>query len=186
MESYEKRIDIVNDIIEGSHDLLENYRKERDTATVELRESLAKSGSLRRKDFEKMIKRIQDRNEVYEKSVKKDLRHYVKDHHQLAKELRLVISQSIGKKPREKSPVNDFIERLENLKKKQELREIELNQSLSAFQYCQDNYLEIMGTLIEKGSGIRLSDVKQVLDQYSNEMEINIMKNKNPGGYHAN
>lgn len=188
IDSYDKRIEIVNNIIEGSHELLSNYRIEREEATLELRETLAKSGSLRRKDFDAMMLSIQQNNNLYEKTVKAKLKLFVKDHHNVSTELRNVISTaSDNNKTNSKAP-NNFLKRLEKIKQHQNEQEKELHSLLNTYQENHDDFLDVVGDLIQKGSQIKFIDVKKAMHLHTQKFDKHfiLFNYQKHGGNHAN
>jgi len=181
IESYDKRIEIVNNIIEGSHELLGNYRKERESTAGELRETLAQSGSLRHKDFDGIMATIYQRNDEYEKTIKAKLKSFIKEHHAISIELKNVIETSTNRSNLENKTPFEFIHSLETIKQKQSGQEQELHTLLKAYQTNQNNFLGVVSDLIEKKSGIHFSEVKKVLNEYSNQVikKLNLNNNQN-------
>ena len=58
VSSYESRISAVCTIIDNTHQMLDDFREKRSAMSTQLRETLAKEDSLRKKDFDIMMKEI--------------------------------------------------------------------------------------------------------------------------------
>ena len=77
ISSYEDRIAGVQSIFDTTHELIEGFqdsfldtKQEREKLKAELRENLAKSESLRKKDFDNMMQGILSAQEKKEKEVR--------------------------------------------------------------------------------------------------------------------
>ena len=97
--SYEDRVSNIEGIFFNTHQLLGDYQKalfvlreERDLLTKELRDKLAKTESLRHKDFDQMMSSILNEQSEREKEVKTLLEEYVAEQKGLAKSLKESLS----------------------------------------------------------------------------------------------
>lgn len=176
IDSYERRILIVNEIIEGSQELIDNYRSQRESMSEELRDNLARAQSLRRKDFDRMMNHISDHHNEREGEVREMLRRYVKEHQQMVISLRSLLSD--GQK-NGASAENEGLKKLrgtfEKIKKEQAERELEVKEILATYQFEQDSYAEIMNSLLRKGGEVRIPEVKAAVQNIS----LRNIKNQN-------
>lgn len=168
IDSYESRIRIVNDIIEGSQELIDNYRRERESTSHELRDNLAHSESLRKKDFDKMMTRIYSRHDERERELKAMLHRYVQEHQDMATKLRSLL-ENPGEYGQidEQERLAEFRSTFEQVRKEQKEREKEVREILAKYEYEQSDYFEVMNSLLNKGRDIRLPDVKRALQDFS-------------------
>lgn len=86
--SYDARVAFVRAIVEETHELLERFRSERERMAVTLRESLAKSESLRKSDFNRMMEEILAVQHAREESVQAMLQRFQEDEERVAGRLR--------------------------------------------------------------------------------------------------
>jgi len=164
IDTYDKRIRIVNDIVSGSQNLLDNYRKQRESVSEELRENLAHTESLRKKDYDKMMANIYSHHDEREREVKAMLNGYVHEHQNLALQLRSLLEASNHKDNIKKTErLIDLQHSLEQIKWEQEKHEREVRRTLEKYKYEHDNYFKVINGLLNQGRNIRLPDVKQAL-----------------------
>lgn len=86
--SYDARVAFVRAIVEETHELLERFRRERERMATVLRESLAKSESLRKSDFNRMMEGILAVQHAREESVQAMLQRFQEDEERVAGRLR--------------------------------------------------------------------------------------------------
>jgi len=179
IDSYEKRIKAVSEIIEGAHDLMENFRKQRQVMLEELRSNLAHSESLREKDFDRIMSIIRLQHKEREAEVKSRLRNFLAAHNHMAEELRAQFDGDDSKQQNtEQDRLNRFHLNFEQIKKEQENREIEVRKILGRFQFEQMSFIETIDDLLKKGRHISTQEVKCVVRDLSqgdhNHQPINV------------
>lgn len=86
--SYEARAAFVQEVVGETHELLERFRAERERMAAALREHLATSESLRRKDFNRMMEEILAVQREREEGVNAMLQKFREEEEQVAKRLR--------------------------------------------------------------------------------------------------
>jgi len=161
IDSYEKRIKSVSEIIEGAHDLMENFREQRKIMLEELRSNLAHSESLRKKDFDRIMSIIRLQHKEREAEVKSRLRNFLAAHNHMAEELRAQFDGDDSKQQNtEQDRLNRFHLSFEQIKKEQENREIEVRKILGRFQFEQKSFIETMDDLLKKGQTISTHELK--------------------------
>jgi len=183
IESYEKRINAVSDIIESAHLLVERFREKRIVMLEELRRNLAHSESLRKTDFDRIMSVIQLRHKERETEVKMMLQNFIEAHKRMAEELRTQFDRDNRKRQNtKKERLDEFHLRFEQTKKEQERREIEVKTILGRFQNEQKCFTEMIDDLLKKGQTISTHEVKCVVqnlthmdyNQYKQPININM------------
>ncbi len=145
--SYESRIKVVQSIVEDTRILLEEFRNRREKMSQELKEALAQHGSLRKRDFDKMMEEILITQATREENVKAMLADFQEQEMAVVKNLRQMLKKGEGLR------LKDFKKTLTKIKREQEIREKEgpgrIQEELSQMQ----------------------SEVKEMLENFKKERE---------------
>jgi len=157
VSSYQSRICTVATIIDDTHNLLEDFRAKRDQMSGQLKEMLAKEGSLRRKDFDSTMKDLFAHQDEREKEVKHLLRTFFEEHKEVAE---LIKKNLTGE---EKIGISDFKKRLQDIQAKQKAREQEVATTLRDFQKEYKEMAAALRSLLDKGEAIRIHDFKEMV-----------------------
>ena len=155
---YESRVLSVGMIIDDSHRLLEDFRRQRNEMCEKLRNRLASIKSLRKKDFDSMMEDIQGNQDVQETGVKELLETFLKEQ----KELGAVLKKNLEKEHEIKA--EDFRNIIQDIQVRQEER---LNEIRIALEHFQNDYHEMFKTLhdlLNKREMVRVRDIRSVLD----------------------
>ena len=173
VSSYEARIKSIGSIFDTTHQILQGFqdalldkREEREKIRVELRESLAKNESLRRKDFDNMMKGILLTQEEREKEVRNLLNHYLFEQRETAKALREnleSVKDSLAKG--EAQRLKGFQEMIKEILAKQDKRKEEITSRLKEFQKEQNVLAARLKELLAKGKELRIRDFKSMLKE---------------------
>jgi len=171
--SYEARIQSIGSIFDTTHQILQSFqdalldtREERGKIRAELRESLAKNESLRRKDFDNMMKGILLTQEEREKEVRNLLNQYLNEQREIAKALgknleRFKDSLAKGEVQR----LRGFQEVIKEILVKQDKRKEEVTSRLKEFQKEQNALAARLKELLAKGKELRIRDFKSMLKE---------------------
>ena len=117
--SYEVRIKVIQAIAEDTKKLLEEFREKRERMGQELKEALSKHESLRKKDFDKMMKDILLLQSGREENVKKMLADFENQEMQVLGNLKAMLKKG------EKLRLGDFKKTLAKIREEQEVRQKE-------------------------------------------------------------
>jgi hypothetical protein len=123
--SYERRVQIVNEIVQDTQKMLDDFRKKREAMSQELRDILAKSENLRKKDFSRMMEDIVLTQQRREENVKRMLEDFREEESLVAKNLRMLLAK--GGEVR----IRDFKKMLAKIKEEQGRREKETAHSVT-------------------------------------------------------
>jgi len=158
VSSYQSRISAVAMIINNTHQLLEDFKNKRNEMSEHLKETLARQESLRKKDFDNMMKDILSHQDDREKEV----RDLVKTFFEEQKEIAEIIKKNLyeGQKVR----IDDFRKSLKDIQAKQKVRENEVSVLLKEFQTEYKEMAESLRSLLDKREAMRIKDFKEMLN----------------------
>lgn len=172
IESYEKQIRIVNDILESSQDLIDSYRQHRKATSKRVRDSLARSQSLRKKDFDRMMTHVHSNHNRREEEIKIMLRNYIDQNLDLASRIRRLLQNVNSDSSHNENEVEKLMNlrtQLEAIKKEQRKNEQEIRQLLQTYREEQEDFFEQMNGLLQKKRDIRLQELKHAVYHLSQE-----------------
>lgn len=121
--AYEARVRVVSAIVENTHKTLDDFRNKREEMSRELRDVLAKSEHLRKKDFSRMMEDILLTQQKRETNVKQMLADFRGTEEAVAHNLQGLLAKK-------KVRIEDFKQMLERVKSEQGRREQETGDSV--------------------------------------------------------
>jgi len=157
VSSYESRISTVGTIIDNTHQILGDFKTERNEMSNQLKETLASGESLRKKDFDNMMKDILSHQDEREKQVRDLLKTFFEEQKEIAKTIKRNLAEG------EKVRISDFKKLLEDIQARQKARENEVRVMLKEFQTEYKEMSESLRSLLNKGEAIRIKDFKEML-----------------------
>jgi hypothetical protein len=187
ISSYETRIQKIQtafqsseNITESSHSLFDNVhnsltdlRKERDLLNSRLCETVAKNGSLRKKDYHTMMSGILNALDEKEKEAENQFFNFIEAQKETAQSLKNsllsikdITAQDAGEK------INLVKDQLSKISKRQEERKETAIKTFMEFQQMHNKMMERLESLLEKGEHILIHDIKKVKEQLIREINI--------------
>ncbi len=182
---YETRIQKIQtafqsseNITESSHFLFDNVqsslndlRKERDVLNSKLCETLAKNGSLRKKDYNTMMSGILCALDEKEKEAESQFLVFIEAQKETAQSLKnsLLGIKDIGSQDASEK-IAIIKEQLSQISKLQEMRKETVMKTFMDFQQMHNRMMECLKNLLEKGDHILIQDIKKVRDQIIKEI----------------
>ena len=124
--SYDARAKIVGEIVEDTHQMLDGFKEKRQEMSDNLREVLAKSESLRKKDFSAMMQDILLTQHKREENVKKMLADFREEEARVAEQLKELLKRG------EKIRLADFKKTLVRIRQDQTAREADTGEQVRA------------------------------------------------------
>ncbi|MBI5182918.1 MAG: hypothetical protein HY999_00950 [Nitrospinae bacterium] len=178
ISSYDMRIQSIGAIFDTTYQLLEGLqdsfldtKQEQERINAELRENLAKNGSLRRKDFDNMMQGILLTQEEREREVRNLLKTYLNEQKKMIHALRenlAKIKDAIAKGDIQR--VKDFRGMIiEKIFAKPEERKEDLTSNLKRFQREQKALSKRLKRLLAKGDELQIKDIKLMLKEFKNK-----------------
>jgi len=157
VSSYESRISAVGTIIDNTHQILEDFKNKRNEMSNQLKETLATGESLRKKDFDNMMKDILARQDEREKQVKELLKTYLEEQRDMAVALKNALAEG------ESIRISDFKTMLQDIQARQKEREEEISKMLKDFREEHEEMAQNLRSLLDKGERSRIEDFKEML-----------------------
>ena len=171
IDSYEMRVSTVTTLMTQANNLLKSFQIEMEDMITQLRDNLAKSESLRKKDFDIMMRTMVDRmREIEQEEQDRFIQFQMEESEMIGRFRRLVSGESLV--------VTEDMEALrEDVHTRQKERERRVVNGLKQFQIAQEEFRSGVKILLLKGDGVRIKDLKQMLrtikaHQYFREPEI--------------
>ena len=171
IDSYEMRVSTVTTLMTQANNLLKSFQIEMEDMITQLRDNLAKSESLRKKDFDIMMRTMVDRmREIEQEEQDRFIKFQMEESEMIGRFRRLVSGESLV--------VTEDMETLrEDVHTRQKERERRIVNGLKQFQIAQEEFRSGVKILLLKGDGVRIKDLKQMLrtikaHQYFREPEI--------------
>ncbi len=124
--SYETRVKVVGAIIEDTHKVMDDFKEKRETMAKELQETLAKSESLRKTDFDRLMADVVSRQNERETEVRNMLETFRKEEEMVAEKLKNLLKKG------EEIRIKDFKKMMADIKHEQEKRAKATGESVTA------------------------------------------------------
>ncbi len=157
IDSYEMRVKTVNDLMEQAYHFLESFHTELQEMMVQLKDNLAKSESLRKKDFDRMMSGLTARRNAREDEAGRVFQNFHQEEREMIGRLRNVIVSG------GRSNLDDMEIIKEDILKRQKERETGIVQALKRIQMEQEELKTALKKLLEKGETVKLKDFKLML-----------------------
>ena len=157
VSSYQSRISTVATIIENTHQILEDFKTRRNEMSEQLKENLANGGSLRKKDFDSMMKDILRRQDEREKEMRDLLKTFFEEQKEIAQNLKKNLAEGA------KVQIDEFKKSLKDIQARQKVRENEVTMKLKKFQKEHNEMDKYLRGLLSKGEAIRIKDLKEMV-----------------------
>ncbi len=184
--SYESRLHNIETVFNTSEAISESsqnlfkdlqlslveLRKERTHINDQLRESLAKNGSLRKKDYDKMMKGILLLLEKKEKEAENYFAKYIEDQKALASFIKkglLEIKDASSKNNNDS--IKSFKKELNNITQEQELMKNKVIQHFLTYQNIHNTTTGHLKILLKKRDTILVKDIKKIVKFLINELQ---------------
>jgi len=158
IDSYEMRVSTVNTLMVQANNILKAFQTELEEMIALLRDNLAKSESLRKKDFEHMIKDVIERRMQREQEAEQSFKLFQEEEEEMIARLRDIIFSG-------NSSSSDDIEAIrEDILKRQKMREKKIVKSLKRFQAEQEELKFALKKLLSKGENVKTKDFKTMIN----------------------
>jgi hypothetical protein len=177
ISSYEARIQSIEaffettgQIFQGFQESLLSTRAEREKINNQLRESLAKNGSLRKKDFDGMMSVISSYLDQSEQEVRQLSHRYLREQTKLVQQLRESLrnfKDALTEGQTEK--VRELQTLIKEILTRQDESKIEVTSKLKEFQQGQQQTSEMLKDLLAKGEKLRIRDFKATLGEFKRQ-----------------
>ena len=162
--SYESRISTVGAVINNAYQALDDFRTNRNEMNVELKDTLSSKGSLRKKDFDNMMKDIVMHQDGKDREIRNLLNAYLEEQKEDAKNIRENFQKnSFARLEDEKTRINNFRKMLNDIRERQTARENEVHGMLDEFRREHKEMAESLRELLGRNKALRSNDLKMML-----------------------
>jgi hypothetical protein len=158
-------------LFDNVHNSLINLKKERDHISSKLCETIAKNGSLRKKDYNTMMSSILNILDEKEREAESQFLNYIeiqKKTTQSLKDSLLGIKDITSEDTNEK--VSIIKEQLNQISKLQETRKDTVMKTFTDYQQMHNRMMECLENILEKGNNIMIKDIRNIKEQIIKEM----------------
>ncbi len=177
VSSYETKIRSVGAIFDTTHQLLQTFqdsfldtKQQREKLKAQLRENLAKNGSLRKKDFDNMMQEILSNQERGEKEVRDLLNSYLNGQKAMAHSLRTNLAKVKDALVKDQAQrAREFQAVIKDILANQEKRKQQAIFRLREVQQEQRQIAKRLEELLAKGRKLRTKDLKLMLAEFKRE-----------------
>jgi ClpP class serine protease len=174
ISSYETRIQGVEALFQTTHQILQGFqdsvldtRQEQERINGQLRESLAQNGSLRKKDFDKMMSVISSHQDQEEQEARNLSKSYLNEQTNFVQELRESLRNfTEALAGGEVQRVKEFHSLITEIFARQEQRKNEVVSKLKEYQKDQQDMARMLNELLAKGRELRTRDLKSMLSEF--------------------
>ncbi len=157
IDSYEIRVSTVNALMHQAYHFLKSFQMELEEMVIQLRDNLAKTGSLRKKDFDRMISDVTERHRQSEEEVEQRLKLFKAQEEKMIGRLRRIILKG------NHSGLEDIEAIRQDISKRQKEREKTIIKALKRFQIEQGEFRTAVKNLLSKGERLKIKDFKIML-----------------------
>lgn len=186
ISSYEERLQSIGFIIDNTQMVLgefqesmSNTKQEREKLKIELRDTLARNESLRKKDFDTMMNTILLSQDDREREVRGLLNSYLTEQRDMARTLRENLGSFRGSLNRDNiDRVKEFHQMLQDILTKQEERKMEITTKLKTYQKEQSDLSCTLVELISRGRDLRTKDLKLMLRQFETQSRERVIQHR--------
>ncbi|MFV9644324.1 MAG: hypothetical protein ACNYWU_00740 [Desulfobacterales bacterium] len=158
IDSYEMRVSTVNTLMVQANNILKAFQIELEEMVAGLRDNLAKSESLRKKDFEYMIKDVIECRMQREQEAEQSFKLFQEEEEEMIARLRDIIFSGNS------SGLDDIEAIREDILKRQKMREKKIVKSLKCFQVEQEELRVALKKLLSKGESVKIKDFKTMIN----------------------
>lgn len=173
VSSYVCEISAVSRMIEYLHHLMEDFKTVEEETVLRLRESLASGGSLRKKDFDSMVKGVLDRQNGRQKDLMDMLKAFMQCQEEAAGALKKAVSEGDPVK------LGDTCQAFRDTRRD---KEQEINSALRSFKSEYEEFARSFQRLLEKGETLNLREFKETLEYLSARQEKRLRETKSTTG----
>ncbi|MFH1613725.1 MAG: hypothetical protein ABIG61_01395 [Planctomycetota bacterium] len=177
ISSYEARIqsieaffDMTGHIFQDFQESLLSTRAEREKINSQLRENLSQNGSLRKKDFDRMMGVISSHLDESEQEIRQLSHKYLNEQTKLVQQLREglrnfkdALTEGQAEKIRELQTL------IKEILSKQDKSKIEVTSKLKEFQEGQQQTSKMLKELLSKGEDLRIRHFKAMLAEFKRQ-----------------
>ena len=156
--SYESQVATIGLAINTSHGILDAFKKERVAVNNRLEESLARNASLRKKDFNTMMRDFNLYQEEREEEIKRKLDAFLKQQQELAPQLKALLEVN-------SSDADNIKAVISNIQRQQARATREVTEAICSFQKEHEQSITEAHKILTSTASLSVGDFKSRLKQ---------------------
>ncbi len=173
VELYDNSISSVSCLINNIYETLDNSQYEDDKIREQLRESLAKKLTLRKKDFDTLYSEvIADLSQKNKSELKLKINEFLKDHCNSVALLRKQIATD------KKIRIEEFKDLFSRIQNRQKEREEEVRGMIENFREQHKKMITNLKDFLSEDRNMRIKDLKDLMNNFKLEKQKRIEENK--------
>jgi len=157
IDSYEMRVKTVSALMSQTIKVLKNSQQQQEKMAEELRNILAKTEYLRKKDFDGIMEEMWGQRRKREKEIHHTLEIFMIEEKEMIDELRKLVNSE------ELVRIEDFIVLKERILNHQRERERKVSKALKSFHLEQEELSAALKKLLIKGERVRIKHFKNMV-----------------------
>jgi len=158
LDSYEKRVESVGALMRQAIEVVKNSQQQQEEKVGELRNVLAKTESLRKKDFDRMMEEMWGQRRKREKEIHDTLESFLSEEKEIIDELKKKLVEA-GRPMK----MDDFTVLKERILNRQREREKKISAILKNFHLEQEELRTALRKLLSKGERVKIRDLKDMI-----------------------
>ena len=157
VNSYESKVKVVTSLIREVNQRIKNYHVEQEQMANKLKDILASTECLRKKDFDTMMSGIQSQQEAREKEVSQMVDAFCNEEEETVAKLREILTVKSS------STLEDFKVLKGKMLNRPKERERKVSRILKDLHRDQEELNTALKMLLEKGHSVRIKDFKAMV-----------------------
>jgi len=158
LDSYEKRVESVGALMRQAIEVVKNSQQQQEEKVGELRNVLAKTESLRKKDFDRMMEEMWGQRRKRETEIHDTLESFLSEEKEIIDELSKKLVEA-GRPMK----MDDFTVLKERILNRQREREKKISAILKSFHLEQEELSTALRKLLLKGERVKIKDLKDMI-----------------------
>ena len=159
VEAYCTRVATVSELIGEAYEMMERNKKAQEEVRRELREKLASMTSLRRKDFDAVMRGVLEPQFAREKQIKEDLHRFFEAQKALSARLRKALQMN-------------NLDDVHSIKGEMERETSHIKQMVGVFHDQQTSLLQRLKSLLKRGVQLTVTEFKEAMSQIRKELVV--------------
>jgi len=157
--SYESQVSTIGAIVDGTHGIVQTVKKDRAEVKKRLKESLARNVSLRKKDFDTMMRDFNLYQEEREEEIRRKIDAFLNQQRELPSQLKALLEGVDADK------VGDTRATISNIQCRQAEAAREISEAIRSFQEEHEQLVAEAGKIVTSTTSLSLADFKSWLSQ---------------------
>ena len=157
--SYESQVAIIGSAVNASNGILDAFKEERVAINNRLEESLARNASLRRRDFDNMMRDFNLYQEEREEEIKRKIDAFLKQQRKLAPELKALLEGVNA------DNIGNIRAIISDIQRRQAEATREVSEAIRSFQKEHEQFITEARKILSSTTSLSLADFKSWLGQ---------------------